>query len=372
MRIFHTSDVHIGLKFTRGYPQEVQERLVKARLSTVGRMVDTANGEKCDLFVVAGDLFDNPRVAKADIRAAAETLRRCESLVVVLPGNHDYVRHENDPIWPLFCDALGENHLVLRECRPYPLRDYGLNATLYPGVCTSRHSAEHAIGWIQKAATATSAGVKIGIAHGSLDGVSPDFDGNFYPMTRPELEQVGLDLWLLGHTHVRYPDRQQGTDDQIFFPSVPEPDGFDCRHPGYAWIIDIGEDRAIAFRSVVTGAFRFHELDVSVSNDEDVTTVHERFAAMEAQKDLVKLRLTGRVPAEIYAGRGQLIETLKARVLYLEDDLSELVREIRQEDIDQEFTEGSFPHRLLSELAGEQGDALALQMAYELVRGAKS
>lgn len=372
MRIFHTSDLHIGLKFTRpGYPQELQERLVKA-LETLVRMVDTANNEKCDLFVVAGDLFENPRVRKADIREAGRALKRSESLVVILPGNHDYVQEEGDPLWPVFRDAIGDNHLLLRECRPYPLVAYGLNATLFPGVCTSRHSTENAIQWVKQAAEAAGPVIKIGIAHGSLDGVSPDFNDSYYPMTRQELDDVGVDLWLLGHTHVRYPDQGQGTDNRIFFPSCPEPDGFDCRHPGTAWIIDLGDDHAVSFCSVVTGAFRFHDLEVPVANEADTQKLQKQFAGMNRRKDLVKLKLIGRVPAEVYETRAEFLEELRNCVLYLEDDLSELLREIRQDDIDREFTEGSFPYRLLTELTVEQEDALALQMAYQLVKAAKS
>ncbi len=205
MRIFHTSDLHIGRKFTRpGYPQELQERLVNARLETLVRMVDTANNEKCDLFVVAGDLFENPRVRKADIREAGRALKRSEPLVVILPGNHDYVQEEDDPLWPVFCDAIGDNHLFLRDGRPYPLVDYGHNATLFPGVCTSRHSAENAIRWVKQAAEPAGLVLKIGIAHGSLDGVSPDFNGSYYPMTRQELQDAGVNVRLLGHTHIRW------------------------------------------------------------------------------------------------------------------------------------------------------------------------
>ncbi len=171
---------------------------------------------------------------------------------------------------------------------------------------------------------------------------------------------------------IRYPDTEQGTDELIFFPSCPEPDGFDCRHPGAAWIIDLGEDHAASFRSVVTGAFRFHDLEVPVANEADIQKLQEQFAGMNQHKDLVKLKLIGRVPAEVYETRAEFLERLRNRVLYLEADLSELLREIRQEDIDREFTEGSFPHRLLTELTAQQEDALALQMAYELVRAAKS
>ncbi|MEQ1842090.1 MAG: hypothetical protein ABL994_16920, partial [Verrucomicrobiales bacterium] len=59
-------------------------------------------------------------------------------------------------------------------------------------------------------------------------------------------------------------------------------------------------------------------------------------------------------------------------LLYLEDDLSGLIREIRSSDIEREFTQGSFPFRLRSGVAGSADDAEALQIAWELVKEAKA
>ncbi|OHB79632.1 MAG: hypothetical protein A2W31_02150 [Planctomycetes bacterium RBG_16_64_10] len=61
LRIFHTADVHIGLKFMRGYPDAIRDKLLDARLETLARLVDIANEQQCHLFVVAGDLFNNVR-----------------------------------------------------------------------------------------------------------------------------------------------------------------------------------------------------------------------------------------------------------------------------------------------------------------------
>jgi len=54
-------------------------------------MVEVAMQEKCDLLVIAGDLFDSVKVQKPVVRKAAEILRRFDGMVVVLPGNHDFV-----------------------------------------------------------------------------------------------------------------------------------------------------------------------------------------------------------------------------------------------------------------------------------------
>lgn len=379
VRLFHTADVHLGLKFTRGgYPDGLRDRLVAQRLETLRTMVDTANARDCGLFVVAGDLFDHPRVPKGLVREAAAALARFEGVVAVLPGNHDYAQ-EDDPVWPVFEDALGEGHHVLRRPQPCDLSGAGIPAVLYPGVCGSRHSQVNSIGWIPSTVEAESGTggegrFRIGIAHGSLEGLSPDFAGDYFPMTRAELEAARMDVWLLGHTHVRFPDRDRIEGERILFPASPEPDGFDCRHGGHAWIVELAEGGKMTAESFPTGTFRFHDVDLAIAGEGDLETLDRRLAGLDPDRDLVKLRLTGRVSDEIHEAVGERLDALEARTLYLEDDRTGLLREIRREDIDREYTEGSFPHRLLRGLSGggEGADPEALQLAWELVEEARS
>ena len=375
VRLFHTADLHVGLKFTRaGYPPDLRDRLVEQRLLTLGAMVDLANERDCRLFVIAGDLFDTPRVAKGLVRQTAHTLARFEGVVAVLPGNHDYAQ-EDDPLWTPFVDALGEGHHLLRSEEPCDLTRQGIPLVLFPGVCNSRHSTENAVGWIPAALknlTLQDDVRCVGVAHGSLEGLSPDFGGDYFPMTRTELESAGMDVWLLGHTHVRHPDRGQFEGERILFPATPEPDGFDCRHGGHAWIVEISETGGVSGESVPTGTFRFRSVETTVSSEVDISTVEAEFTKFQAERDLVKLRIVGRVPTEFFEARGDLLASLRQQVLYLEDDLSGLLREIRTADIEHEFTEESFPFRLLKGLAGESGDPEALQIAWELVKEAQS
>lgn len=375
IRIFHTADLHLGLRFTRGgYPPGLRERLVGQRLETLGSMVDTANERGCGLLVVAGDLFDNPRVARGLVRQAAETLGRFAGVVAVLPGNHDHAQQE-DPLWPAFVDALGEGHHLLRREEPCDLTRQGVPLVLFPGVCGSRHSGDNAIGWIPAALAALALDDsvrRVGVAHGSLEGLSPDFGGDYFPMTRAELQAAGMDAWLLGHTHVRHPDRDRLDGETILFPATPEPDGFDCRHGGHAWIVELAADGAVAGESVATGSFRFRSVERTLAGESDLAALQAEFAGFDAGRDLVKLRLAGRLPGDLFDARGDWLAGLRERVLYLEDDLSALLREIRAADIGREFTGGSFPFRLLDGLAGEGGDPEALQLAWELVREARS
>ncbi|MGI6453670.1 MAG: metallophosphoesterase [Syntrophomonadaceae bacterium] len=58
IKIFHTADLHIGMKFNN-YQEPIRTKLQQVRLEVLKKMLLKANEENCNLFVVAGDLFHN-------------------------------------------------------------------------------------------------------------------------------------------------------------------------------------------------------------------------------------------------------------------------------------------------------------------------
>jgi len=268
MRIFLTSDLHLGMKFA-GYP-EVQVELSEARFKTLERLVTLANQNTCNLFVIAGDLFDRITVTKRDVIRAALVLKDFQGpLAAVLPGNHDFISQGQTDLWTPFKENAGDRVLVLEDKTMYPLAHYDLEGTLYAAPCSSKHSSDNAIGWIKAAPRERTVKNHIGVAHGSLQGFSPDFDDRYYPMTSQELLACGMDLWLMGHTHTQYPS-QPGRTDRIFYPGTPEPDGFDCQHGGKAWVLDLSEDRSVTSLPIETGHHRFLHEEVEIRNPADV------------------------------------------------------------------------------------------------------
>jgi exonuclease SbcD len=368
LRIFHTSDLHLGMKFA-GYP-EVQAKLTEARFETLKNLVSLANDNNCELFVVAGDLFNQAKMAKKDIVRAVQALKEFEGrLVAVLPGNHDFKTGLQDDLWSHFCEGGGDNILLLEKEEPYHLVAYDLNAVLYPAPCTSKHSGENKVGWIAQTEKDRSIVHHIGVAHGSLAGFSPDFEGRYYPMTEADLHAAGVDLWLLGHTHVRYPVAP-GAADRIFYPGTPEPDGFDCDHGGTAWILEAADDRKITAKPVSCGIYSFRHEDLEVTTMSDMSALKQRYEQDESGKVLLKVRLRGSLAKEDFPGLQEVRKALKERLLYLEWDSDEVSEQITKDVINAEFTEGSFPHRLLMGLA-ETEDHEALQLAYALIGEAK-
>jgi exonuclease SbcD len=204
----------------------------------------------------------------------------------------------------------------------------------------------------------------VGIAHGSLEGFSPDMDGRYYPMRPGELAEAGLDLWLLGHTHARFPS-EPGARDRIFSAGTPEPDGFDCTHEGSAWALSIDDAGGVTARAVATGRHRFVDELCEIRTAADVEQLEERWTGAEAT--VLRLRLTGRAPRDVISTIGALRSRLAGSLLFLDLREEGLRAEITPAEIDDAYPAGSFPHALLTGLLAE-GDLEALEIAHGLLQ----
>ncbi|MCR3923238.1 MAG: DNA repair exonuclease [Firmicutes bacterium] len=367
LKVLHTGDLHLGmLHKTRNYPEELRQQLMDARIAVLAKMVETANSEGCQLIVIAGDLFHSHNVRKETVLQAVRALEVFEgACVAVLPGNHDYY-NEMATLWKTFRENASEQIVVLSEQRPYPLCEYGLDAVLYPAPCDRKHSTENRLAWLTQLEEKPAGQWQLGVAHGTIRGISPDLDGLYFPMERDELAETGLQHWFLGHTHVRYPDLDMVENSGFAYCGTPEADGFDCSHQGYAWLTTLDGERVVN-RSLQTGRFRFAEHTLEIR---DLATVEKQLEEIAAETLLVKLQVSGRLPQEQYQQRDASLRQWAEQVAYLEYDDSLLTMEVSSASIAAEFPQGSFPYLFLTSLA-EDGDHDALQLAYELVKKVK-
>ena len=385
IKIFHIADLHLGLHFNNH--AEAKERLSQARYETLENLVTEANEREAHVFAIAGDLFDRTRMSVGDIQRAVGAVRQFEgNVVLVLPGNHDYYTDDSD-LWGRFSrevEGAGSNVLVLTKKEPVDLEDFGLDAVVWPAPCHAKHSSEHAVGWVQGQEKAAGK-IHIGMAHGSIEGVSPDFDQRYFPMTVRELEGSGVDIWLMGHTHITWPEKP-GDRDKVFNPGTPEPDGFDCRHEGRAFLHTIDANKTINTDILSTGSYRFQKMEVSLNHSTDIDRLLNQFRAgdnpgsnrevgdspgdnREAgqhKKTVLALSVSGRLEPELYERWREGRQQIRNAVLELKLDEAKLREKITEEQIRTEFTTGSFPEQLLSSFSEDQADEL--QLAYELIR----
>lgn len=366
MKILHFADVHLGRGFS-GYA-EVSEELSEARYNTLENLIAKANDETCDAVVIAGDLFERPRMKKADVERAIQILNRFErGPVLLLPGNHDYVTPESD-LWRYANDAKEGHIIILRDKEPPSLNDYDLPATIYPAPCHSKHSSENEIGWVTEAEKDSEL-INIGIAHGSVPGVAPDMNDEHYPMTQQELSDAGVDLWLLGHIHVPWPNNP-GKNDRVLYSGTPEPDTANCPHGGTALLVEIGEEKEVQIQRLFTGKYRFENWDEYVTSKEEIESLLQR-AEEDSQEVVCRLTLSGKLEEEAFESwHEEFFQKLREAFFYLKLDDSDLKRKITKEQVKEEFPEESFPDRLLSRFI-ENDQEEALQTAYELISEVK-
>jgi exonuclease SbcD len=373
LRFAHTADNHLGLHFaSRGYPESLRARLIAERFEALERVVGTANAAGSHFLVVAGDLFDSINVPRKDVDRAAEILRAFSGLhVVVLPGNHDFYESGAGKIWDRFRNSMGDHGLLLlTRTEPVHVPVDEREVIFYPGPCTSKTSAENVIGWVTSVPKEHGA-VHVGVAHGSVSGVSPDTDDRYYQMSPDELARSGVDFWLLGHTHLQYPGGGRGDGSLFYFPSTSTPDGFDCDHEGYIWVIEVDDAKRVTASSHRTGRFRFYSWDRTVGASSDLERIEAECGKIPAASSLVKLVLRGRLSEEEMPLLQAFRERLMERLAYAEVSTEEIAPRIDRDYIAKHFTEGSLPSRLLFRLAESSGDELALHLAHDLIQEAK-
>lgn len=363
IKIFHTADVHIGMKFNR-YPDQIKKELQETRVEAISRMVKKANEEKCNIFVVAGDLFhENKKISNKVIHKVVSALEDFEGeCVLVLPGNHDY---DNDMIdlWKKFNDFDSEKILFINEQHPYSLQNYDIDAMVYPAPCHSKHSETNNIGWINEEEIDETL-LNIGVAHGALKGISPDLDNKYFNMSLNELRNIPIDLWLLGHTHITYPEKNSVVQEKIFNPGTPEPDGLDCKHAGNAWIITIESEKKVSAEKVEIGEYKFIDRNFIINDKEDFKFVESEIIGDTPSKTIARIYISGKVEEEVYRYRQDVYRKIEDVIGFLIVDDSDFGIKITNENIQREFTDGSFPMKMLKSISDDEE---ALQLAYEMI-----
>ncbi len=371
VRIIATADVHLGMKFS-GYG-ELASDLAEARFAALERVVTVGNERSCDLLIIAGDLFDRVTVASVVVERAAAILSSFEgALVAVLPGNHDYLSPSGDRLWRSFADAAGDRTLLLDRAAAVPLDRYDLPVTLLAAPCDSLHGATHRVGHaLDTDRSQWPDSAVIGVAHGSIDGITLDTDGVYFPMSVDLLRRTVADCWIIGHTH-RFHDLK---DARTVVPGTPEPDGFDVRVPGSAALIDVEFDgegsgpsslhREYRAQAVTTGVHRFVDADVTLDPVGDLRAQIE--AVVPGPGSIVRVRVSGRVDEQAYRAWNLARDSLLADTTVYRIDDDDVQQFLTIEQIDRDYVAGSFAHSILKRLV-EADDHDAVTEAHRLMR----
>ncbi|MCR4616475.1 MAG: metallophosphoesterase [Clostridiales bacterium] len=370
IKLFVTGDIHIGKKYD-SYP-EIKERLIESRFQCVERCVKEAEREHCDFFVITGDLFDNvSSIRQQDVKRIVEILSGFGGRVLVLPGNHDYYTGE-EKVWKDFKNALDKvdhNITLLTEFKAYSFETGEETVSFYPAFCQSKHSETNKLEWIRQSQLDDST-YHVGLAHGSIEGLSPDMKNEYFKMSERELNNIPVDAWLIGHTHIPYPSDLPMEKDiagyKIFNAGTPEQTDPSNNTSGVCFILTLDRNAGkttVSAHQYQSGEIRFFDIIADVKEDGLKAAVTSAVRDLP-ESSVIRLTVTGTATGEEYAEKQKIYDEALCQFLTnrVEDDnLSEL---ITPEQIRSEFAEIGFAAQLLEALS----DPKEIQMMYDLIK----
>jgi DNA repair protein SbcD/Mre11 len=297
LRILHTADVHLGARHADLGDVAAGQR--ERQFAAFKTTVELALGEKVDIFLIAGDLFDsNTQPSRLVERVAAELARlvRARIRTVIIPGTHDVYDHasvyraydlkalagskpndefvtvltpENPEVLFTACDALVVSSVFETKRAPHsPLRN-------------------------MKVGTDTRATWKIGVVHAAV-AISGKTDGDEVVVTKDEIAATGLDYLALGHWH----STQHAKAGHVAYgySGAPEPVAVDQDRAGKVLIVTLDESRgtkSVAFEERTVGKTTFEKVDLDAATITSQPELVTRLAT-RANPDLVlDVRLKG-------------------------------------------------------------------------------
>ncbi len=229
-RFLHTADWQMGRQY-RGFAAEDAAALFNARFTAVERLAQLATDEKVDAILVAGDVFDAQNLSDRTIHRTFNALAAFTGPWILIPGNHDAALAES--IWTQAAriHAIPENAHVLLKPGATELPKLGFAILAAP--LTQRQTHDDLTAWFDTVETSSGL-LRIGLAHGSVDGQLPEAADSSNPIAADRAESARLDYLALGDWH--------GTkciNPRTWYSGTPEQERFKDNGAGQALIVEI-------------------------------------------------------------------------------------------------------------------------------------
>jgi len=305
VRFIHTADWQLGA--TRWFlDDDARARWTASRFDAIRRIGQLAAEENCEFVVVAGDVFESNQVDRRTVLRACEALEAIHVPVFLLPGNHD----------PLDAGTVFESGTWLSN-KPehvHVLSDPNTPHEVRPGV--------EVIGapWFSKrplgdlvadgfsSLTPQPDGVRVMVAHGATDELSPDRDN-------PALIIVKQAEAALASGRAHYlalGDRHSVTDigssGRIWYSGTPEVYAFAEVDPGHALLVNI-DPIDCDVKPLDVGSWNFTRGEFDIQGEADINAVEEFLQAVEnKEQTVVRLALVGTVSLRDHARLVEIVE----------------------------------------------------------------
>ena len=272
IKILHSADWHLGAPMT-GFDPAATEVLQKESKQIPPKIAALCQKENCDLLLLAGDLFDGvpSRETVLSVQSALESL---SIPVIITPGNHDFCSIDS----PYLQDTWPENVHIFTKAEIESIVFPQLNCRIYG----CGYEAMDCPPLLKHFHTQGAEKYHIGVFHADATTAS-----TYFPITRQQLQESGLQYVALGHIH-KHGSITAG-ETLCLWPGCPMGRGFD----------ELGTKGAILVTLDDTAEARFLPLNTPAFFDETVDAGEDPAAALAAvlppieSSDFYRITLTG-------------------------------------------------------------------------------
>ncbi|MFP6656319.1 MAG: DNA repair exonuclease [Myxococcota bacterium] len=279
LKLLAIGDVHLGLR-PASLPDGLEEEGVDPRALTpeaaLRRAIDWAIEAGVDAVVFAGDVVESTNArfeALRPLEAAVRRLREADIAVLAVAGNHDVEALPRLARMLEGFELLGEGgrwqSRVVESVGGVAVELLGWS---FPEKQVFNSPVDQ---WLRNPIPPIRTGLpRVGLLHGDLDASG----GPYAPITTRELNESGLDAWLLGHIHQpSLPEGRQAAGDSPFgyLGSLVglDPGELGLRGP---WLVSVNQRGEIATKHLALAPLRWERLELRVDEADGPEEVGDR------------------------------------------------------------------------------------------------
>ena len=239
-------------------------------------------------MLVCGDVFEDNQVSTEDVKKVVTIINRYPELsVYLLPGNHDYLGPGSIYKHPLFSSV--KNLIIFETSEPIKKGD----VTFYPAPIEINRRAIDPTTCIPN--TSDIEGIRIGVAHGSLEGSFYTEQKIEFPINSNCIQRTGLHYMALGHHHNKRLFPVEGVN-RIAYSGTHEQTSFNEKESGYCLLVEIpNENASPIITPFKTGQLEWKLVKAQLSDKLSLDNL-SLMLDEEVGKPILKLRVDGELP----------------------------------------------------------------------------
>ncbi len=305
MKLIHVADLHLASKMESNLSKEQARIRKRELLDRFGDMIAYADENNVEGILIAGDLFDEKRVAKMVKQRVLDEIRMHSKITFFyLQGNHD----RSDFLMDVNLEEIPNLKLFSKdEWISYEFGDVVITGR----EITSENAKTFAVNLVLDQAK-----TNIVMLHGQ--------ESNYIGRDKTEIIPLGelrgkyIDYLALGHIH-SYKKERLDERGEYCYSGCLEGRGFDeIGQKGF--VLLTVEDRKIETEYIPFAKRIFHEVEVELSEEDDMPSILQRIHAScdgIPQEDLVKVVLTGNTGVDFDVDQDRILREFEENFFFL-------------------------------------------------------